>query len=121
MSRTSNEPHEYWSGAHTNNSIPKHRLRYHLVFVPKYRKRVLDGKVAIRLEQLLRQACEIKRWRLEELAIQPDHVHLLVQIQPKYSVSQVMRRLKAGDANTQRRHEPGFACGVSGDGRVFMG
>lgn len=39
----------YWTGAHTT-----HKLRYHLVFVPKYRKRVLQGEVALRLEALLR-------------------------------------------------------------------
>ena len=55
----SDEPHKYWSSAHT-----KHRIRYHLVFIPKYRKRVLQGKVAARLEELLRQACEVNRWNL---------------------------------------------------------
>ena len=98
------EPHEYWSGAHT-----KHRLRYHLVFVPKYRKRILEGKVATRLEQLLRQACEVNRWKLEELAIQSDHVHLLVQIQPKFSVSQVMRILKGGTSRVLRSEFPELA------------
>jgi putative transposase len=88
---------KYWSGAHT-----KHRLRYHLVFIPKYRKRVLEGKVAARLEQLLRQACEVNRWGLEELAIQPDHVHLLVQVQPRYSVSTIMKRLKGGSSHVLR-------------------
>ncbi len=73
--KTQKPAEKCWSGAHT-----KHRLRYHLVFIPKYRKRVLEGKVAARLEALLRQACEVNRWSLEELAIQPDHVHLLVQI-----------------------------------------
>ena len=100
----SEEPSKYWSGAHT-----KHRLRYHLVFVPKYRKRVLEGKVAVRLEQLLRQACEVNRWNLEELAVQPDHVHLLVQIQPKFSVSAVMRILKGGTSRVLRLEFPELA------------
>jgi len=110
----SDEPHKYWSSAHT-----KHRLRYHLVFIPKYkntkyRKRVLQGKVAARLEELLRQACEINRWSLEEIAIQPDHVHLysvhlLVQVQPKYSVSEVMRILKGGSSRVLRSEFPALA------------
>jgi len=58
--RPQKPPDQYWSGAHT-----KHRLRFHLVFIPKYRKRVLEGKVAARLEQLLRQACEVNRWGLD--------------------------------------------------------
>ena len=61
------DPHKYWSGAHTNTIIPKYRLRYHLVFVPKYRKRVLEGKVALRLDQRFRQACEVNRLHLEEV------------------------------------------------------
>ncbi|MGI4792171.1 MAG: IS200/IS605 family transposase [Janthinobacterium lividum] len=79
------------------------------MFVPKYRKRVLDGKVAIRLEQLLRQACEVNHWNLEELAIQPDHVHLRVQIPPKFSVSQVMRLLKGGTSRVLRVEFPELA------------
>ncbi len=91
----------YWTGAHTT-----HKLRYHLVFVPKYRKRVLQGEVAIRLEVLLRQACEVNRWNLEEIAIQPDHVHLLVQVQPKYSVSYVVNILKGGTSRVLRLDFP---------------
>jgi putative transposase len=77
-----------------------------LVFVPKYRKRVLQGEVAKRLEALLRQACEMNRWNLEEIAIQPDHVHLLVQVQPKYSVSYVVNILKGGTSRVLRLDFP---------------
>ena len=101
---TNDKPDKYWSGAHT-----KHRLRYHLVFIPKYRKRVLEGKVAARLEKLLRQACEVNGWGLEEIAIQPDHVHLLVQIQPRYSVSSVMKKLKGGSSHVLRAEFPELA------------
>jgi len=45
---------EYWTGAHTT-----HRLKYHLVFIPKYRKRILRGKIASHLKKLFYQACEI--------------------------------------------------------------
>ena len=72
---TQNDPSQndpfYWTNAHT-----KHRLRVHLVWVPKYRKRVLQGQVALRLEELLRQAAQVNCWQVHELAIQPDHVHL---------------------------------------------
>lgn len=68
----------YWIGAHT-----AYKLRYHVVLVPKYRKRVLRSQVALRLQALLRQACEVNGWGLEELAVQPDHIHLLVQVQPR--------------------------------------
>ncbi len=72
--------------------------------------------MAVRLEQLLRQACEVNRWSLEELAIQPDHVHLLVQVQPKYSVSAVLKKLKGGSSRVLRSEFPDlseFLCGSS--------
>ena len=69
----------YWSGAHT-----VHRLRFHLTFIPKsagncvsaYRKRVLEGVIAKRVEELFGEACEVMGWELHELSVQPDHVHL---------------------------------------------
>ena len=76
----------HWTGAHTT-----HRLRYHLVFVPKYRESVLEGPVAMRLRELLAEACEVNGWEALELAVQPDHVHLLVQVQPRYSVPAVVK------------------------------
>jgi len=95
------KPPRYWTGAHTT-----HRLRFHLVFVPKYRKRVLAGPVAVRLEALLREACEVSNWHLHELSIQPDHVHLLVQISPRESVSSVVQRLKGGTSRVLRAEFP---------------
>jgi len=56
-----------------------------------------------------RALLRIKRWGLEELAIQPDHVHLLVQIQPKYSVSEVMKILKGGTSRLLRLEFPELA------------
>jgi putative transposase len=91
----------HWSGAHT-----RHRLRYHLVWIPKYRKRVLTGQVAVRLDALLRQACEVNDWEAHELSIQPDHIHLLLQIHPRESVSKVMQRLKGGTSKVLRAEFP---------------
>ena len=91
----------YWTGAHT-----KHRLRLHLVWVPKYRRSVLHGAVAARLATLLRQACEVNRWQLHEAAIQPDHVHLLLQIRPPDSVASVVKRLKGGTSRVLRAEFP---------------
>ena len=90
---SSNALDGYWTGAHTT-----HRLRFHLVWIPKYRRRVLEEPVATRLTHLLRQACEINCWGIEELNIQPDHVRLLLQVSPKDSMMKVMQLLKGGTA-----------------------
>jgi len=96
----------YWTGAHTT-----HRLRFHLVFVPKYRWRVLTGPVAARLRELIEQACEVNGWEVRELAVrelavQPDHVHLLIQVPPRYSVSAVAKILKGGTSRVLREEFP---------------
>jgi putative transposase len=91
----------YRTGAHTT-----HRLRVHLVWVPKYRRRVLEGPVAARLEALVRQAADVNRWQVHELAVQPDHVHLLLQIRPPESVASVAQRLKGGTSRVLRAEFP---------------
>lgn len=81
----------YKTGAHT-----KHRLQYHVVWIPKYRKRVLRGKIAVRLKRLLYEACKINRWWISEISIQEDHVHIVIQTNPRESVSKVVQILKGG-------------------------
>jgi putative transposase len=91
----------YWNGAHT-----KHRLMYHLVLIPKYRKRVLRGKIAQRIEELLRQCAEINEWRIDELNIRPDHVHMLVQLKPNVRVSKAVQLFKGGSSKVIRSEYP---------------
>ena len=94
-------PAAYWSGAHT-----RHRLRYHLVWIPKYRKRQLVGPVRERLVVLLHEACEVNGWEMQELSVQPDHVHALVQVTPSVSVSDVVKCLKGGTSKALRAEFP---------------
>ena len=91
----------YQTGSHT-----RHRLQYHLVWIPKYRRRVLRGKMAIRLKQLLNEGCRINRWWISELSIQEDHVHLIIQTNPRDSVAEVVQRLKGGTSRVIRKEYP---------------
>ena len=91
----------YWTGAHT-----KHRLLYHLVLVPKYRKRVLRGKVALELRHLLYEACKINQWWIEEIKVMTDHVHMLIQVQPTETVASVVQSLKGGTSHFLRKTFP---------------
>lgn len=88
----------YKTGAHT-----KHRLQYHVVWIPKYRKRVLRGKIAVRLKRLLYEACKINRWWISEISIQEDHVHIVIQTNPRESVSEVVQILKGGTSRVIRK------------------
>mgnify|MGYP000309552320 CR=1 FL=1 len=80
---------KYWKGSQIT-----HRLMYHLVWIPKYRKRILKGKVAIRVKELLNECADMNRWKIEELNIQPDHIHLLVRMRPEISVSRMVQLFK---------------------------
>jgi putative transposase len=91
----------YWTGAHT-----KHRLQVHLVWIPKYRKRVLRGKVAVRLKRLLYEACKMNRWWIGELSIQEEHVHVMIQLKPSDSVASVVQVLKGGTSKVIRKEFP---------------
>lgn len=92
---------QYWTGSHI-----KHRLQYHLVWLPKYRKRVLKGRVAVRLKQLFFEACQQNRWFIRELSMPDNHVHLLIQIRPKESISEVVQILKGGSSLIIRKEFP---------------
>ena len=70
--------YKYWTGAHT-----KDRLKFHLVWILKYQKRVLRGKIVTRLQQLFYQACEINRWWIHKINIATNHFHLVIQVQPR--------------------------------------
>lgn len=91
----------YWSGAHT-----KHRMLYHIVWIPKYRKRILDGAIAQRIKELLEECAEVNRWRIDELNIQKDHVHMLVQLRPDVSVSRVVQLFKGKTSYMIRKEFP---------------
>ena len=92
---------KYWSGAHT-----LHRLMYHIVWIPKYRKRVLRGRLVERLTELLQECAEMNDWTIEELNIQEDHVHIIVQIKPSISVSKAVQLMKGGTSKVIREEFP---------------
>ncbi len=74
------------------------QCKYHVVWCPKYRFRILKGEVAKQVETSIRSLCEWKRVEVMELNIQEDHVHVILEIPPKLSVSEVMGILKGKTA-----------------------
>lgn len=84
----------------------KYDLRYHFVFIPRYRKRVLVGRLAKSIEGMIKFACQIHGWEIYELAIQKDHIHLYLGASPKESPSEVMRLIKGGTSNKIRKLFP---------------
>lgn len=81
---------------------------YHIVWTPKYRYRVLTGQVADLLRDNIRSLCEWKRVEIKEMNIRQDHVHIVVSVEPKLSISQLMRILKGKTAIKIFRSYPGL-------------
>ena len=68
--------------------------KYHLVFVPKFRRQIIYREMRADIGKILRELCERKGIEIVEAQCCPDHVHMLVKIPPKYSVSEIMGYLK---------------------------
>ena len=94
-------PDKYWTGAHT-----KYRLKYHLVWIPKYRKRVMRGKIAVRIQELFYECAKLNSWYIEELEIRPDHVHMLIQMRPNIMLSKAVQYFKGGSSRVLRKEFP---------------
>ncbi|MCA9899986.1 MAG: IS200/IS605 family transposase [Ardenticatenaceae bacterium] len=76
-----------------------YECKYHVVFCPKYRYRILKDEIGKYVEQLIYRLCEQKAGlEVVELNVQPDHVHLILWIPPKYAVSNIMGYLKGKSA-----------------------
>jgi len=113
------------------NSFRHHKgsvtlLRFHFVWIPKYRRKLLVGPVALRLEALLQQKAQELQITILRLAIQPDHLHLFLASDPRVSPSEIARSLK-GFTSYQLRLEfphlrklpslwtPSFFCSSAGN------
>ena len=83
----------YESLSHT-----KWECKYHVVFIPKCRKKLLYGQLRRHLGEVLRKLAEQKECRVEEGHMMADHVHMLISVPPKYAVSQVVGYIKGKSA-----------------------
>jgi putative transposase len=72
--------------------------KYHVIFIPKYRRKVLYGQLRQHLGEVFRALAARRESRIEEGHLLPDHVHMLIAIPPKYAVAQVVGYLKGKSA-----------------------
>ena len=75
-------------------SHTKWNCKYHIVFTPKYRRKIFYGQKRLEIGKILREISDWQEVKIIEAEVCPDHVHMLVSIPPKYSVSQIMGYLK---------------------------
>ena len=81
-------------------------LKYHIVFAPKYRKSILVGPIEARLRELLKEISEEYGFELREAELMPDHVHLLVEVAPRWSPARVVQVYKSVTAREIFREFP---------------
>ena len=70
------------------------RYKYHIVFAPKYRRKEIYGMYRVEIRKMIRILCQRKGINIVEAELCPDHIHMLIEIPPKYSVSQIVGYLK---------------------------
>ena len=72
--------------------------KYHVIFIPKYRRKVLYGKLRQHLGEVFRRLARQKESEIEEGHLMSDHVHMMISIPPKYAVAQVVGYIKGKSA-----------------------
>lgn len=75
-----------------------YRCQYHIVFAPKYRRKVIYGELKADIGKILRKLCNEKKVEIIEAEACPDHIHMLVSIPPYLSISQFMGYIKSKSA-----------------------
>lgn len=80
--------------------------RYHVIFCPKYRRRVLTDGRDSRLKEILQETASRHQFTLLEMEVMPDHVRLLVDCNPRYGIMQCVKDLKRESASLMRREFP---------------
>jgi len=83
-----------------------HLIVYHLIWCPKRRKAVLVGNTAKDCRTLIEQKCAEHGWEIQELALQPDHIHLYVRVWPTTSAADVVKECKGLTSHELRQRYP---------------
>ena len=77
--------------------------KYHVVFCPKYRRPVLVDGVDDRLKELIKETCDQLNVEIIEMEIMPDHVHLLMGVDPQYGIHKAVKRIKGYSSSVLRQ------------------
>ena len=86
----------------SNNNVT-YSCKYHVVWCPKYRRKVLIEGVDTRLKEILQEVCTEFKAELIEMEVMPDHVHLLVECDPQFGIAKLIRYLKGRSSRLLRQ------------------
>lgn len=90
---------------HSNNNIV-YACTYHVVWCPKYRRKVLQGGIDDRLKAIIREVATERQAEVIELEVMPDHVHLLIGCDPQFGIHRLMRLIKGRSSRLLRQEFP---------------
>ena len=88
----------------SNNVV--YSCKYHVVWCPKYRRKVLVDAVAERLKELITERCAEMNAEIIEMEVMPDHVHLLIEVDPQFGINRAVRSIKGYSSHTLRKEFP---------------
>ena len=89
----------------SNNNVV-YSCKYHVVWCPKYRRSVLVNGVDDRLKEIIQNVCTESRAEILELEVMPEHVHLLVEVDPQYGIHRLVRGIKGRSSRLLRQEYP---------------
>ena len=89
----------------SNNNVV-YSCKYHIVWCPKYRRKVLVNGVDSRLKELIIQICQEIQVEIIEMEIMPDHLHLLIEVDPQFGVHKAVKRIKGKTSRILRQEFP---------------
>ena len=86
----------------SNNNIV-YSCKYHVVWCPKYRRKVLVGKIETRLKEVVQDTCAKLSVEIIEMEIMPDHVHLLLEVDPQFGIHKAIKQIKGVSSRILRQ------------------
>jgi len=92
--------------AYKSNHNVYYSCKYHVVWCPKYRRKVLVEEVAMRLTQIMREVCQEHQAEVLSLEVMPDHVHVLVEVDPQFGIHRLVRLIKGRSSRLLRQEFP---------------
>ena len=89
----------------SNNNVV-YSCKYHVVWCPKYRRKVLKNGIDARLKELIHETCIEIGADIIEMEIMPDHVHLLIEVDPQYGIHKAVQLIKGRTSRVLRQEYP---------------
>lgn len=89
-----------------SNSNIVYCCKFHVIFCPKYRRKVLVDGVDIRFKEILAEVATELAFNVEEVEVMPDHVHILIDCDPQFGIHQIIKRIKGRSSKMLRDEFP---------------